>query len=741
MTKIKYIVTIAILLGSVIVSSQNWNNLTYNPNTPGIESNPMKGFSDLFNPSNNFPTSIKGVLFGLDDIMIDIDSFNWSPIENVLSVQAALGNHTILQVNIDPANGTTDMPNFLDGQVPFVYYPGDPANGIVPDSCPNWNDADLMAAMLNFIGKYGAKYNNDPRVGMVHLGLYGMWGEWHIGEVENIMPSFEMTQANKILIANAFDAAFPDKPLLARYPENMIEPQIFGYSDGLFFGQSLSPVHQYYFYNILKADHADQNWRLHPIGGEIDPSLQNTIWENWPNIVGQDVQACFDSIHPTWLFSHYIFTDLPPNGSEWNNAILAQKKMGYTLYVNKSRLTASGGKPFIEVNIENKGIAPLYANWDVKFSAINKVTGQIKALGSKKCHLNMIQPDNLDNYRSFFSDSILMDGSYTCVMKVVNPLETYSTTLEPLKFANSSQDEDLAGWLTLGDVTITNGVSGTTPIKVTSVSVTPSVATISVGDSILLMPTVLPSNATNKSITWVSDKPGTAFVKQNGQVLAGQALGIDTIRAFTQDGHLIAKSVIILESYRHFLPGQVEAETFESMSGIQTEACSEGGLNVGYIDDGDWMDYKVKVEKSGNFIVEFRVASQSNHGIIHLLNSAGNLLLTIPVPQTGGWQTYQTITHNGITLPIGTYTLRFKAHQGAFNINWLRFSRPSYIFTGATNNQWNLGSNWNLGSPPPQDFDGNVFIMADCVTALGFSYNLRRPGKLVIDSNNTLTFK
>ncbi len=732
----KLLFTLVLVFFSSILFCQSWNNLTYNQHTPGIEANPMKGFSDLYNPGNNgFPTSIKGVLFGLDDIMLGIDNFNWTIIDNVLAQQAALGNHTILQVNIDPANGTSDIPDFLYGQVPFVYYPGDPANGIVADSCPNWNDAELMAAMLNFIKAYGARYNGNDKVGMVHLGLYGMWGEWHIGNVQNIMPSFEMTQANKILIADAFKLAFPGKLLLARYPENMVEPQNFGYSDGLFFGQSLSTTNSYYFHNILKYDHADQNWRLHPIGGEIDPALQPTIWLNWPNTVGQDVQACFDSIHPTWLFSHHLFTALIPNTTEWNNAILAQKKMGYTLYVNQTRLSAQNGKPAIEINIENKGIAPLYANWDIKLGVINNTTGVFKLLGSTKWNLHLIQPDNPLNYRSFLSDSTLLDGSYTCIMKVVNPLEAYSTVVEPLRFANETQDNHLVGWLTLGSMTITNGALGIVPIKVSSIMVTPSTATINYGDSVLLSALVLPANATNKNVTWVSDKPSSAFIRQDGMVIAGPALGVDTIRAYTQDGHFVAKSVITTEPYRHFLPGKVEAELFNTMSGIETESCLEGGLNIGHIDDGDWLDYRVKVETAGSFFVAFRVATLFTHGIIHLENEAGNVLLTIPVQATGGWQNYQTITSNQISLPVGQYNLRLKANKGAFNLNWLQFSRPNYIFIGTTNNQWSVGSNWNIGTPPPQIFDGSILISTNCETPAGFNLTIKRPGKLTIDPN------
>ena len=41
------------------------------------------------------------------------------------------------------------------------------------------------------------------------------------------------------------------------------------------------------------------------------------------------------------------------------------------------------------------------------------------------------------------------------------------------------------------------------------------------------------------------------------------------------------------------LPTTVEAESYNYMSGVQTETTSDtgGGLNVGWIDAGDWMAY------------------------------------------------------------------------------------------------------------------------------------------------------
>ncbi len=665
---------IILLAVGFFAKAQSWQTLSYNADQPGLELNPLKGFATMFNPSNNFPRSIQGRLFGLDEVMVGLNNFNWTAIDNFIAQEASQGRHSYIQVNIDPAFGKSDMPGFLINQVDWYYY-----NGSIPDSCPNWNDTQLMAAMLNFIDTFGAKYNNDQRVFMVHLGLYGIWGEWHIGDVANIRPEFEMIEANKTLIANAYKNAFPDKLLLARYPENMPDPQVYGYSDGLFFGESISPsLTSGFFHNTLKAYNADKNWTLYPVGGEIDPSLQPAIFNVLPNTQGQDVFACLDSIRPTWLFCHHLLTAAQPNTSYWDNAILVQKRMGYTFHIDQYRLSASGGKPTIEINLQNKGIAPMYANWDIEFGVLNS-GNQFKTLGFKKWDLQLVQPGVLNNYRSFVSDSALADGTYTFLLRVVNPLEANSAQAKPVRFANTTQDEDLAGWISLGEKTITAGNAGVVPVKVTAVSLTPSAHTMQVGQTFQLSSTVLPATATNGAVTYVSDHPGTATVNANGLVTAGPAYGTVTIAAYTQDGAFKGQCVINVQPVRVNIPAVIEAEDYIKMSGILLENCGEGGLNVAYISNNDWMEYGVTVNSPAFFFVDFRVASPSGGGEISLLNQIGDTLGTIPVPATGGWQNYTRITLNSVSLPAGAYNLRVLVSKGGFNLNWIEFKYPAVL--------------------------------------------------------------
>jgi hypothetical protein len=122
------------------------------------------------------------------------------------------------------------------------------------------------------------------------------------------------------------------------------------------------------------------------------------------------------------------------------------------------------------------------------------------------------------------------------------------------------------------------------------------------------------------------------------------------------------------------IPGRIEAEDFDAMSGIGTEGTGDtgGGLNVGWVNTDDWMDYRVNVTAAGTYTVAFRVASNPGGGQIQL-RSGENILVSEIVPATGGWQAWITLTAT-VTLAAGEQTLRVYAGASDWNLNWMEFS-------------------------------------------------------------------
>jgi len=78
-------------------------------------------------------------------------------------------------------------------------------------------------------------------------------------------------------------------------------------------------------------------------------------------------------------------------------------------------------------------------------------------------------------------------------------------------------------------------VAANSTVPVDSVTVTPSTAALTVGDTTTLTATIAPSNATNKALTWRSSNTAAVTVDQTGVVTA-VGPGLATITATAQDG-------------------------------------------------------------------------------------------------------------------------------------------------------------------------------------------------------------
>jgi len=127
---------------------------------------------------------------------------------------------------------------------------------------------------------------------------------------------------------------------------------------------------------------------------------------------------------------------------------------------------------------------------------------------------------------------------------------------------------------------------------------------------------------------------------------------------------------------RKVIAGIIQAEDYFNSQGIQTETTTDagGGLNVGYFDAGDYLDYLVDVTEAGTFTVKYRVASLQQAGKIQLLivGPTNVILHEIILPVTGGWQTWTTVTKD-VVLSKGEYTFRILVKTAGFNFNWFEF--------------------------------------------------------------------
>ncbi len=122
-----------------------------------------------------------------------------------------------------------------------------------------------------------------------------------------------------------------------------------------------------------------------------------------------------------------------------------------------------------------------------------------------------------------------------------------------------------------------------------------------------------------------------------------------------------------------------EGGRFRSDEAVDIEDSSDagGGFNVGWMFPGEWLTYTVMVRESGTYDVFARVASPGPGGTFTLTVDGVTRPGRFQVPQTGGWQQWQTVHGDRVALTPGVHHLRLDMRSagvpgGAIgNINFL----------------------------------------------------------------------
>ncbi|MDR2651370.1 MAG: Ig-like domain-containing protein [Prevotellaceae bacterium] len=154
-------------------------------------------------------------------------------------------------------------------------------------------------------------------------------------------------------------------------------------------------------------------------------------------------------------------------------------------------------------------------------------------VGSKEALLPTIMPANATNKKVTWKSKDANVANVDAVGFVTGVAE--GTTVVVVTTADHGKTDSCT-------VTIT-----AKQIPVTGVSVAPQSAKLDAGKTVQINATVMPDNATNKKVTWKSDKTDIATVDENGLV-TGVAAGTTIITATTEDGGKTATCEITVEA-------------------------------------------------------------------------------------------------------------------------------------------------------------------------------------------------
>ncbi|MBI3883953.1 MAG: putative Ig domain-containing protein, partial [Sphingobacteriales bacterium] len=142
------------------------------------------------------------------------------------------------------------------------------------------------------------------------------------------------------------------------------------------------------------------------------------------------------------------------------------------------------------------------------------------------------------------------------------------------------------------------------------------------------------------------------------------------------------------------IPGKIEAENYDNggeglayhdnetlnqggqqrtTEGVDVENSADGTFNVGWTSAGEWLKYTVNVASTGTYTLDARIASPNTGKSLHV-EIDGITVATVAIPNTTGWQTYQTASVTTSSITAGIHIMRIYMDTDGFNINYVNFT-------------------------------------------------------------------
>jgi hypothetical protein len=213
------------------------------------------------------------------------------------------------------------------------------------------------------------------------------------------------------------------------------------------------------------------------------------------------------------------------------------------------------------------------------------------------------------------------------------------------------------------------------------------------------MPTWLKLTRVGTSVTGFVSANGSAWTQVGttnmgtGSALLGLAVTSHDTTALTTAvfdnltaGALAPPSPTPFNGIAMALPGTIATENFDNggegvafhdtssgnsggqyrATDVDIESSSRGGVNIGWIADGEWLNYSVNVASTGRYQLQFIVSSPNASGMMHA-TFGGTATGTIAIPNTGSWQSWTTVSV-AAELTAGPQAMKLVFDSGSFNI-------------------------------------------------------------------------
>ncbi|VGP67069.1 hypothetical protein SB5531_00514 [Klebsiella variicola] len=318
--------------------------------------------------------------------------YNFAPIDNAFSVAAShqpAMNVGLRVMALDEPQTGSKIPDWLIAKGIKGQWVAD-GKTFVPDL----SDPIFIAYAQKLLNALGQRYDGNPELAFIDIGMIGSWGEWHNSNFSDIPPLMEKytpEQLNRYVDMH-FDS-FPKTPkiMLISGGDSLAWASRRGagwradcWGDWHNFSSEWSHMRDDYPQRLAAAQAAApgfvDSWKRAPVSLEICGYMSE--WQSVQHYTREEVQATFD-----WaLQQHSSSLNLKsrPIPAEYRDIVdKALLRIGYRFRVNKLAFETpvKAGRPLaINVTWRNDGVAPAYLPYPVQWRVVNALGATVTQL-------------------------------------------------------------------------------------------------------------------------------------------------------------------------------------------------------------------------------------------------------------------------------------------------------------------------------------------------------------------------
>lgn len=403
----------------------------------GPLNNPLKGWCPYPNAGSiQQPYSMVFQYISWRELEPVEGDFRFAEWEQTWDSPAAKDKHIVFRVYVDYPKKPSGLPDWLRqaGVKEFAYeeYGG--------GQSPDYDDPRMIAGMERLIAALGQRYNNNPRIAFIQLGLLGFWGEWHTFPRTKLYAS----PATERRVIDAYRSAFPDKSLMVRYARGYAgEQEWIGFHDDMF-PEDTDNGKDWSFLAGLRKSQRTENWKVAVIGGEMVPGQA----QRWLGTDFDTTWSMLERSHFTWVGPYCPALTRSPDEQFRKRCEQLVRKLGYEFQIAElthATVTSAGQPSRLALQGRNIGVAPFYAPWSVELALLDS-TGSAVSVYKTGWDLRKWLPGEFTEHTELIFNA--PPGTYRLGLGIRDPWQDRPAVL----FANTAPVVN--GWTVLSEMRI-----------------------------------------------------------------------------------------------------------------------------------------------------------------------------------------------------------------------------------------------------------------------------------------------